>query len=258
MLSPQISIRRNHTQSYFKMKSTSMRTIAILALAVIFALPALAQRVKGNGNLIEKTRQVGDFESLGVSGSFDVYLQKGQEGRIELSVEENLEPYLETEVSGGTLKVRWKKGANIRTTKKTTITVYFEEISGVALSGSGDIISRDQISSETMDIALAGSGDINLDLKVRELTAAVSGSGDIELSGVCKIFDGAVAGSGDIKAYDLKADKGELKISGSGTIHATVEKELSARISGSGNIRYKGSPRIEDIKISGSGNVSTY
>lgn len=258
MLSPQISIRRNHTQSYFKMKSTSMRTIAILALAVIFALPALAQRVKGNGNLIEKTRQVGAFESLGVSGSFDVYLQKGQEGRIELSVEENLEPYLETEVSGGTLKVRWKKGANIRTTKKTTITVHFEEISGVALSGSGDIISRDQISSETMDIALAGSGDINLDLKVRELTAAVSGSGDIELSGVCKIFDGAVAGSGDIKAYDLKADKGELKISGSGTIHATVEKELSARISGSGNIRYKGSPRIEDIKISGSGNVSTY
>ena len=67
-----------------------------------------------------------------------------------------------------------------------------------------------------------------------------------------------MAGSGDIEAYDLKAETAELKISGSGTIRASVEKELVARISGSGNIKYKGNPRIEDIKVSGSGNVSTY
>ena len=240
------------------MKSKSIRILAFLALTFIFAFPMQAQRVKGNGKLIDKTREVGAFETLGVSGSFDVFLKKGQEGRIELSVEENLEPYLETEVSGGALKVRWKKGSNVRTTKKTTVTVFFEEISGVALSGSGDIISRDPISTEKMDVAVAGSGDIKLELEVLEVSAAVSGSGDIELNGRTKEFEAAVAGSGDVEAYDLKAGKAELKISGSGTIHASVEKELSARLSGSGNIKYKGSPRIEDIKISGSGNVSTY
>ena len=97
-----------------------------------------------------------------------------------------------------------------------------------------------------------------LDLKVEEVSAAVSGSGDIELSGKSNSLEAAVAGSGDIKAYELKVEKAELKISGSGTIQSSVEKELRARISGSGNIKYKGMPRIEDIKISGSGNVSTY
>jgi len=56
----------------------------------------------------------------------------------------------------------------------------------------------------------------------------------------------------------LKVEKAELKISGSGSIGANVEKEIVARISGSGNIKYKGQPRIEDIKVSGSGNVSSY
>ena len=81
---------------------------------------------------------------------------------------------------------------------------------------------------------------------------------ELELSGTSKSFEAAVAGSGDVEAYDLKTEKCELKISGSGTIHASVENELIARISGSGNVKYKGNPRVEDVKVSGSGNVSTY
>ena len=240
------------------MKTTIIKSFALVILMTVASVQIQAQRVKGNGKIIEKTRQVGNFESLGVSGSFDVVLVKGQEGKIELSVEENLEPYLVTEVEGGTLKVRWKKGTNIRSTKNTKVTVHFEEIGGVALAGSGDIISRDVLTTEKMKIALAGSGDIRLELNAGAVSSDVSGSGDIELNGTCKSFEAAVAGSGDIEGYELKAETADLKISGSGTIHANVEKEIVARISGSGNIRYKGNPKIEDIKVSGSGNVSTY
>ena len=240
------------------MKTSLIRTLSIFALLLCFTTAMHAQRVKGNGKLIEKTRQVGNFESLGVSGSFDVFLVKGQEGKIIVNVEENLEPYLVTEVDNGKLKVRWKKGTNVRTTKSTKVTVHFEELSGVALSGSGDIISKDAIVTDKLGIAVAGSGDIRLELQAEKSAAAVSGSGDIELSGSSTSFEAAVAGSGDIEAYDLKTDTAELKISGSGTIHANVESELFARISGSGNIKYKGNPRIEDVKVSGSGNVSTY
>jgi hypothetical protein len=240
------------------MKITLIRSAALLFLASIFTLTVSAQRVKGNGKLIEKTRQVGNFESLGVSGSFDVFLVRGNEGKIELGVEENLEPYLITEVENGKLKIKWKKGSNINTTKKTTVTVYFEEVSGVALAGSGDIISRDAIASDKMDVAVAGSGDIRLELKVNSTHAAVSGSGDIELSGTSTEFDAAVAGSGDIDASELQSQKADLKISGSGTIHASVANEIVARISGSGDIKYKGNPKVEDIKVSGSGKVSTF
>ena len=240
------------------MKTILTRTFTVLLFLSAFSLTLNAQRIKGNGKLIEKTRQVGEFETLGVSGSFDVFLVKGREGQIELSVEENLEPYLVTEVESGKLKIKWKKGSNINTTKSTKVTVYFEELSGVALAGSGDVVSRDPLASDQMKVALAGSGDIRLELQANATVAAVSGSGDLELSGRSTTFEAAVAGSGDIKASGLKSENADLKISGSGTIEAHAEKEIVARVSGSGDIKYKGNPDVEDIKVSGSGKVRSF
>jgi hypothetical protein len=240
------------------MKNLFLKSAAILFITTLFIGNGYAQKVTGNGKLIEKTRNVSSFSGVGVSGSFDVFLVEGNEGKLELSVEENLEPYLITEVKNGKLNIKWKKGVNIRTNRDTKITVHFKKLNSVALAGSGDIISRDKIVTDRLDIAVAGSGDIKLELSAQAADAAISGSGDIELSGSATEFEAAVAGSGDIEAYDLATEKAELKISGSGTIQCKVEKEIVARISGSGDIKYKGNPRIEDIKVSGSGSVRSY
>ena len=240
------------------MKNLFLKSAAILFVLTLFIGNGYAQKVKGNGKLIQKTRNVSSFNGVGLSGSFDVFLVEGNEGKIELSVEENLEQYLVTEVKNGKLNIRWKKGTNIRTSRDTEVTVHFKKLNSVALAGSGDIVSRDMIKTDKLDIAVAGSGDIKLELSAQAAKAAVSGSGDIQLSGSATEFEAAVAGSGDIEAYDLETEKAELKISGSGTVQCSVEKELVARISGSGDIKYKGNPRIEDIKVSGSGSVSSY
>ena len=240
------------------MKNLFFKSLSFLAISLMFSGFSYAQKVNGNGNLIQKTRNVGTFDGVGVSGSLDVFLVEGNEGKLELSVEENLEPYLVTEVSNGTLKIKWKKGAKIRSTKPTKITVQFKKLNNVALSGSGDIVSKSKLSSNDLEVALAGSGDINLDLDVQNLKAAISGSGDIKLRGNAEDFSGAIAGSGDIKADELKAANAELVISGSGTMQVHVENKIMARISGSGDIKYKGNPDKEDIKVSGSGTVKNY
>jgi len=240
------------------MKISMFKTVTLLFLFTLSLGNVYAQRVKGNGKMINKTRNVGSFDGVGVSGSFNVILVAGNEGKLVISVEENLAPYLITEVNNGKLKIRWKKGTNIRTSKSTEVRVHFKEINSLAMSGSGDISSEDVIRGKSLDMAVAGSGDIKLDIEVQQAESAVSGSGDIELSGKATEFEAAVSGSGDIEAYDLKTEKAELKVSGSGSVEISVEKEIIARVSGSGDIKYKGQPRIEDIKVSGSGNVSTY
>ena len=238
------------------MKNHMYKPLLIAILTVLFAGSAQAQKVKGNGTIIEKNRSVGSFEGIAVAGSFDVILVRGEEGRIKLEVEENLESYLETEVDGGTLKVRWKRGANIQTTKKTTVTVQFEKIHEVALSGSGDVRSKSVIQAEAIEVALAGSGDIDLELDAGTVKSAISGSGDIRLHGKASALDAAVSGSGDTDASELQCEKADLAISGSGNMRVNVSQELKARISGSGNIKYTGNPGREDVKVSGSGSVS--
>lgn len=236
-----------------------IKKVLILCVASVLTVSvSCAQKVKGNGNLVQVNRSVGQFDEVGVGGSFDVILKKGQEGKLEISVEENLQSYLVTEVKGGDLKIHWKKGANVRTTKSTKVTVYFNSLNGVSLAGSGDVSSSDLIKADHFEVALAGSGDIELEVEANRVEAAISGSGDIVLNGKSEEFEGAIAGSGDLEADGLETKKATMKISGSGGMKIAVEEELFARISGSGDIRYKGNPKIEDIKVSGSGSVGSY
>ena len=243
------------------MKNLILKSKIILVVSILFITGCTAQnrgRVKGNGNVIHKTKDVGSFEKIGVSGAFDIYLVKGKEGHLDIKIEDNLLPYLVTEVDNGQLKIKWKKGTNISTRKGVVITVQFKSINGVGLTGSGDIVSKDLIKADHFKAAVSGSGDIDLEVESNSLRAAVSGSGDIVLKGSTKSFDAAVAGSGDISAFHLKSDNAEVKVSGSGDVELTVKNELKARVSGSGDISYKGNPKIQDVKVSGSGDVSSY
>ena len=243
------------------MKKISVRLIPSLFIMLLFLTACNAQkygRIKGNGNVVNKTRSVGDFDRIGVSGSFDVTLVKGNEGEIKIRIEDNLLSYLETDVEAGKLKIKWRKGTNINTTKGVHLTVYFNDIEAVGLSGSGEIVSDDMIKSDNFDIAVAGSGDIDLNVETNQLKAAISGSGDIQLKGSTDEFTAAISGSGDIEAFGFRSKKATIKISGSGDMEISVSEELTARVSGSGDIKYKGNPRKEDIKVSGSGEISSY
>jgi hypothetical protein len=238
-----------------------LKSKIVLVVSILFITGCTAQnrgRVKGNGNVIHKTKDVGSFENIGVSGAFDIYLVKGKEGHLDIKIEENLLPYLVTEVDKGQLKIKWKKGTSISTRKGVVITVQFKSINAVGLIGSGDITSKDLIKADDFNASVSGSGDMDLEVESNSLRAAVSGSGDMVLKGSTKSFDVAVAGSGDISAFHLKSDTAEVKVSGSGDVELTVQNELKARVSGSGDVSYKGNPKIQDIKVSGSGDVSSY
>ncbi len=243
------------------MKKVFLKSIAALFVTILFLTSCNAQkygRIKGSGNIINEIRNVGSFDKVAVSGSFDVFLVEGNEGKIDIKIEDNLLAYLVTEVDNGKLKIKWKKGTSINTRKGVVLTVYYKGIEAVSLSGSGDIIGKDLLKSNNFKVTVAGSGDIKLNVKTNEIDAAISGSGDIDLEGSSESFTAAIAGSGDIDAVNLKTDKAALRISGSGGITITVINELNAKISGSGDIKYKGNPKIEDIKVSGSGDVRTY
>ena len=234
----------------------------LIAIAVLFSTNVSAQwwgskKVRGNGKIVTKTRSVGDYDKIGVGGSFDVKLVAGTEGTLTISMDENLFEYLVTEVEGDNLKIKWKKGTNVYSKSKLLITVPFKDISGVSLAGSGDVYSEDVIKADDFKSSLAGSGDLKLKLDTNHVKSSIAGSGDIYLQGSTNSVKTNIAGSGDIHAYELSAKEAEVSIAGSGGVKISVSDMLKARISGSGNVYYKGNPAKQDVKVSGSGNVSS-
>ncbi|MBZ9731255.1 DUF2807 domain-containing protein [Salegentibacter sp. JZCK2] len=237
----------------------------ILAVLFITSAPVQAQwwgsneTIKGNGEMTSEKRNTGDYDEISLVGSMDVELVSGTEGNLTVEAESNLQEYITTEVSGGTLKISVEKGYNLRPSrnKGIKVTVPFKDLEGVQVTGSGDLWNSDPIKAKKFSTKLTGSGDIKLDLEVENLEGAVTGSGDIELAGKARDFDCKVTGSGDFKAYDLKAENVEATVMGSGDIQISVNKSLKAKVMGSGDIKYKGNPENQDFKTSGSGSISS-
>ncbi len=233
---------------------------------ILFSFIATAQwgsgkKIKGNGNLVTIERSVGEYESVASAGWFDVILVDGNEGKITLKGEENLLEYIETEVKNGKLSIKTEKGVNLKPSmwkSGIVITIPIEEVSSVSLAGSGDVVSKTTIKTENFKAALAGSGDVNLSVEASSFDASLSGSGDMKLDGSATNFKVSVAGSGDVDAFGLNADYVEASVAGSADLNVTAKEGIKARVSGSGDITYKGNPTKIDTKASGSGDISSY
>ena len=240
-----------------------MKKLTLVAVAILFVSSANAQwwggkKIKGNGNMTKITRTTSDYDGIKCAGSFDYILVAGNEGKITIEGEENLLEYIITEVKDGQLKVKTKNNVSLRTSYNKTIkiTIPFKDIDEIALSGSGDLWNEDKITANNLEVSLAGSGDIVLDIEATSIDGSLAGSGDMTLKGKTNDLEISLAGSGDIHGFGLQANNTDVSVAGSGDIEIVSNKSLKARVSGSGDIQYKGNPAKEDTKVSGSGSIS--
>ena len=60
----------------------------------------------GNGVSETQSRDVGAFESVSLLGLGDVEIRVGPDTSVEVTVDENLQEYVETTVEGGKLSIR--------------------------------------------------------------------------------------------------------------------------------------------------------
>ena len=207
----------------------------------------------------QETRQVRGFDAVANSTSIDMVLRQGNNESVRLDVTGIDLDEIVTEVSGGTLKIRtrkngwnWNKWKNVR----GKIYVTYRSLESIHNSGASDIICETLLSGDDLSVHSSGAGNVRLTkVEVEELDVHVSGSSDVVLRGNIEELEVSVSGSGDIDAADLDCEEAEVRVSGSGNITLVARESLKAAVSGSGDIKYYGSPEHVDTRVSGSGNI---
>ncbi len=233
-----------------------------LTLFILGNLQTIAQNrnntsIEGSGNVITKTVNTQPYSSINVSGSMDVYLEKGTEGNISVTAEDNVQDRIVVESDGTTLTISMKNNTSLRNTKKIKITVPFEDISEISLNGSGNVEGKDMLKSNSLALNIQGSGDIKVSIDATSLDAKLNGSGDMELSGKATDVEVKTIGSGNFEGKELHSENAQIYISGSGDSSIFAKNSLKARIQGSGSIFYTGNPTTNDVKVMGSGKVKS-
>ena len=241
----------------------NLKNLTSITLICLLTIPALKaqwkdKKVVGNGNIVTQTVNTGDYDEVKLVGSMDVELVKGNEGSITVTTDENLHEYVEIKSEGNDLVVKTKKNYYLKTKKGILVTVPFKDLNAVKMVGSGDVTGKDLIKAATMEVSLTGSGDIQLNLDADMVEAKITGSGDVLLEGKTNSLEVNLTGSGDFNGGGLEANNTEVVVSGSGDAKVIARGSLKARVSGSGEIKYKGDPEKRDTKTSGSGEISSF
>lgn len=234
---------------------------AILLAGFILAVFATMAQDKLIHDANAQVRKVESFHGIAVSGAIELYVSHGpQSVAVSAANQEDVDK-LVTEVEGGILKIRFKDKKSWwsdqwhTTGRKFKAYVSAEHLDYISQSGSGNIKIEGTLKSPELTFEVSGSGNIYGDIQTKELEVNVSGSSNIRLTGSAANAEFTCSGSGNIQAPGLVTEICEVEMSGSGNAELTVNKELSARISGSGNIRYGGSGNLVHSSTSGSGKI---
>ncbi|TAE28789.1 MAG: DUF2807 domain-containing protein [Candidatus Kapaibacterium sp.] len=209
--------------------------------------------VRGSGVERTETRELRSFKSVDVGGAFDVEIIAGaKKHSIEISGDDNVLEYIETQVESGVLRITTKKflfpKAHLR------LRVSAEMLTSLSSSGTSDV-ALSGIDNEQFTLETSGAGSVRGTITTKDLRIETSGAGDVHLGGTTKTLAIETSGAADIDASELTADNVRVVVSGAGDVNVHAKNELDVSVSGAGDIRYSGNPTIINKDISGVGSV---
>lgn len=233
-------------------------TAAFFFLAITFSFYGCGKEtLRGHGDTVTRTRTVGDYDQVSMSGEFEVYLTQGPAEDIVLEGQENVLADLKTTTRNHKLEIEFRS-KRVKISEPVRVYLTTPNLTSFSISGCNNVHGLNDWKVDNLEISTSGSGSLNLTvLDANEVKSNISGSGEINLRGNARKHILDISGSGQVKAFDFDTHITDVKISGSGKGNVKVSDQLKADISGSGKVYYKGSPSVSTT-ISGSGKVQKW
>ncbi len=213
------------------------KTLFLLTCALVTLSFARAQKIVYGDNV--QKREISSFHAIQTSSGIEVIITKGDKPELAVSVEDN--EYLQavrTVVENGTLKISrsgdWKLWRKWKSWK-AKVYVSYTDLDEVRANSGGSVKGTD--------------------VKLDKLFASMNSGGYITLTGT--VGDLTVEGSSGAQfgGYSLNVTNCHASTNSGAGIHVTVAKEISAKASSGGFIRYKGEALIRDINVNSGGSV---
>ncbi|MBL7719195.1 MAG: DUF2807 domain-containing protein [Flavipsychrobacter sp.] len=206
---------------------------------------------------------VGEFNAVDIGAHADVYVtvKEGAAPSLVLKGYADVLHDISTEIKDNTLYIEGDRGFHFSITEgfsdKPRIEITVSSLSGLELSGAGDVRINGIIQSARFNLDLSGIGEVKIDeLNADELSVSASGGGDVEIKkGIVRRAEYELSGAADVKTYGLQCRDVSVSVSGAGDVKLSVSDNLDVQISGAGDVKYKGNPVVTK-NVSGAGDIT--
>jgi len=231
----------------------------LLSLITFFSLAVFAQDSKliADANATVRTLS-GSFTGISVSSGIELYLSQGNEESIAVSASD--EKYMDrfkTEVENGVLKIWYdNKGVTWRSeNKKLKAYVSFKTLNKLHGSAGCEVMLKGSMTADNLDMKFTSGAEFEGQINAKELTVNQNSGSQMNISGKADKIKIDVSSGAEFKGNELAVDFCDAAASSGAAVKISISKELNAKASSGGSIRYNGTALIRDISISSGGIV---
>lgn len=212
----------------------------VASLPGCMLLSGCVETFDGNGVPGEEVREVAGFDSIVSRGELEVVVTEGPFA-VRVTIDENLLERVQTENNDGRVEVSIFGGNLGASLPGPHVSVSMPSLLGLELSGSGRVTALDFSERADVSLRLSGAGELRWSGDAPGVAAELNGSGELTLAGSASRVSYRVAGAGALEAAGLRARSASIEVAGPGSVSATVDGVVDARVEGSGTIELLGS-----------------
>lgn len=241
--------------------STRLKTLlplgAVLAVLLLAACDAVGNTVvTGNGDVEERTIDVGGFDAVELRGVGTVNISTGDETTVSLRAESNIADVLTQRVSGGTLILSVERNTSVTPTEGIIYTVTLPELTRIELEGAGSF-NVGPVTGDSLSIQTDGAGGVTVErVDLERLTVTLGGVGSITIrGGTVEEQTVRLDGVGSYNARNVTSTNADVEVDGAGSVTVNVIGELTGGVDGVGSLRYAGDPETVEVTVDGLGSL---
>ncbi len=235
------------------------KTLMFILIATIISFTAFSQKTINDPNAEKRT--VGRFHGIDVATGIKLTLTEGSTEEVAVSAAKiEHRDKIVTEVKNGILKIYYETrlGAINRKdeTKDLKAYVSYKSLDKLDVTTGAQVEISGVLKSSSLDLQANTGGLVDGEISIGTLKVGQNTGSRITLSGKADNMD--IEGSTGSKFFgeDLNTVNCSAEASTGARINISVQKELNARVSTGGNIKYKGEGTIREVKTHTGGSVS--
>jgi hypothetical protein len=203
-----------------------------------------------------KTLTTGIFSEIRIAEAWgkraEVTIEKGDRYEVTIEGAENVVEAMTASTSSKVLQLSLVECFN--GTVKVNVTITTPTLTRLNNLAWGANIRVKGFSGESLEIANNNYADLDFDINYKTLKINSTETGIFVFTGQAEKMEGVFGGISSLKSFGLETKEADITSSTFNHIEVKATEQLTARITSSGNILYKGRPTIHE-SISGTGQL---
>ena len=245
-----------------------LSTVVLLSSCIYYSGPGGGdwtpwgdEPLRGSGDVVSEIRPVSGIDSVRLDNQGDLSIHIGDTESLVVEAEDNLMPFIQTEVRNGKLHITNEGRRWFRHREPIRYTLTVKNIESIEVGSTGsvdapDIVADDfqlsvrstgnivmgALEARHVDIRVSSTGDVMLrSLEAASLDVSISSTGHVSIrDGRAEYQEIRISSTGNYEAMDLASDVADIRLSSTGSAFITVNDYLEADLNSTGSVHYQG------------------